>query len=94
MLEMLNLNVVTSVNGILHKRLICYGSYFFFGIFLGFTSKEYDIKMKVLTMIMFYFCLLVLLSVASLVVMSVTITTILQTITFFVPLSTTQFNYD
>ena len=68
----------------------------FLAVFLDLPLKNmtYRIKMKVLTMIMFYFCLLVLLSVASLVVMSVTITTILQTITFFVPLSTTQFNYD
>ena len=38
------LNVVTCVNGILHKRLVCYTSYFFLGCLLGFAPKESDIK--------------------------------------------------
>ena len=85
------LNVVTGVNGILHKRLVCYTSYFFLDRFLRFSSNKSGMRL-IATIIIIYLGLLVLLSVASLVVMSITITTILQT--FFVPLSTTQFNYD
>ena len=38
------LNVVTCVNGILHKRLVCYTSYFSLGCLLGFAPQESDIK--------------------------------------------------
>ena len=64
----------------------------FFTVFLDLALKIRHKEAKTVTMIIIYLGLLVLLSVASLVVMSITITTTLQT--FFVPLSTTQFNYD
>lgn len=66
----------------------------FLVVFLDLPLKNLTLRGFKVAKNMIYLGLVVVLSVASLVVMSVTITTILQTITFFVPLPTTQFNYD